>query len=205
MTREEQKELMDLIHEQMRQQAEECKRKAEIEQVSADAAPKMSDNEAVDRMMQSALNIATQPRLAYAEWCDARMEVTRLRAKAEGIGGMRLSHDKVTGGQPPMMDDEVAAIIEAEEKVSCLWRLYRYTVSIFNRCLDRAVTLGKFSTAQREAWKLYFGGEYRSLQDVADLMMTSKGKVTWLVDSVKAKTTWCQTVDSVINECDYVI
>lgn len=204
MTKQEQQELMEIMREQQRIASAECLAKAELTQGSAIEPQKLTDEEAVDLLMHQANDIRTAPRLAYAAWMSARMHVIRLRARAEQIGGMRLSHDKVTGGQPLMMEDQVSAILEAEETVKHLWLVYLAARGSFLYCLDRAARIRGFTAYQCKLWKMYYLGEGHNLQEIADMMHETKDRIYYLITHVKAQTAWCQAVEYVIeNEAEF--
>ena len=203
MTKKEQCELMELMREQQRRESAECLARAESEKLSAIEPKKLTDEEAVDQLVRQAKDVSTAPRLAYEAWQRAKMKVVRLRARAEGIGGLRLSRDKVTGGQPLMMDDTVSAIWDAEEEVRQKWMLYVAAKLSFFYCLDRAVRTGLFTEEQARAWRWYYMDEYRSLQQVADLMRSNQKRIWYLICSVQAGVRWCKAVEWCIDECDY--
>ena len=106
-----------------------------------------------------------QQRVESAE-CLAKAELTQGSAikpqrltDEEAVDGMRLSHDKVTGGQPPMMEDQMSAIIDAEETVRHLWLVYLAARGSFLYCLDRAARVMGFTAYQCKLWKMYYLGE----------------------------------------------
>ena len=196
---------MELMREQQRIESAECLAKAEIAQVSADEPQKkLTDEAAVDLIMRQATDIRTAPRLAYEAYMSAKMHVVWLRTRAEGMGGMRLSKDKVTGGQPLLLEDQVSAIIEAEEMVKHLWLVYLAARGCFLYCLDRAARVMGFTAYQCKLWKMYYLGEGHNLQEIADMMHETKDRVYYLVTHVRAQTAWCQAVEYIIeNEIEY--
>lgn len=203
MTKRDQQELMELMREQQRKESAECLAKAESEQLSAAEPQKLSNQEAVDQLFNQAKDVSLAPRIAYEAWQQARMKVVRLRARAEAVGGMRLSKDKVQGGQPLMLDEMMTAVWEAEEVVHQKWLLYVAARLSFFYCLDRAFRMGLFSYEQVRCWKWYYGDENRSLQQVADLLRIPQKRVWYLVCSVQAEVRWCKTVEQVIDEIDF--
>ena len=194
---------MEIMREQQRIESAECLARAELTQGSA-IEPKMTDEEAVDLLIRQATDIRTAPRLAYAAYQSARMHVVMLRTRAEGLGGMRLSKDKVTGGQPLMLEDQVSAIMDAEETVRHLWLVYLAARGSFLYCLDRAARVMGFTAHQCKLWKMYYLGEGHTMQEIADTVNEAKGSVWYLITSVKAQTAWCRAVEYVIeNETEF--
>ena len=203
MTKRDQQELMELMREKQRKESAECLAKAESEQLSAKTPQKLSDTEAVDQLFNQAKDVSLAPRIAYEAWQRSRMKVVRLRARAEAIGGMRLSHDKVQGGQPITMDETMTAVWEAEAEVHQKWLVYLAAKMSFYYCLDRAMRFGLFTYEQVRAWKWYYGDEYRSLQQVADLMRSNQKRIWYLVCSLQSEVRWCKAVEQVIDEIDF--
>ncbi len=171
------KELMTLMREQQR----------------------MASNKEVDFAISQARHIATGPRVAYEEWKEAELKVQQLKSRAEGIYGMSPMQDRVTGGTPTMMDDQVMAVLAAKEEAYYLKQTYYAARSGFLHCLDRAMRVSGFSDYQCAIWKLYYTGEERSLQQIADLMRTTKSRVQYLLTSVKAQAKWCKAIEYIIE------
>ena len=195
---------MEIMREQQRIESAECLARAELTQGSAIKPKRLTDEEAVDLLIRQATDIRTAPRLAYAAYMSAKMHVVMLRTRAEGMGGMRLSKDKVTGGQPLMLEDQVSAIMDAEETVRHLWLVYLAARGSFLYCLDRAAKVVGFTAHQCKLWKMYYLGEGHTMQEIADTVNEAKGSVWYLITSVKAQTAWCRAVEYVIeNETEF--
>lgn len=141
-------------------------------------------------------------------WLDvraARFNLERARAAAEGVTGLRYDTDKVKGGTPRVMADNVATMLEAEEKLEAAKNRYNCAALSFKHVIERALALSVFDETQAKLWWDYYrrGGGTVSLQKLADENGLTKRRVQYLIKDWRAVGAFRWAVKSVISDIDW--
>ena len=118
---------------------------------------------------------------------------------------MDLSHDRVQGGTPHDMTDNVSRILDAEAKYDAAKTRYFASILSLKHYLARARQLNLMDKTQAHLWlKYYLKGEGSiSLKALADSEGLSLNRVDYLVRRKRARQAFADAVKSVLDDIDW--
>lgn len=145
------------------------------------------------------------PGRAWLEVRAARFDLERAQANAEGVNSIRYDKDKVKGGSPRGMADNVESVLEAETKMATAMARYNCAALSLKHILERARALSVFDETQAQLWWQYYrrGCGSVSLQKLANANGLTKRRVQYLLKDWRAVGAFRWAVESVLGDIDW--
>jgi hypothetical protein len=145
------------------------------------------------------------PGRAWQDVRAARFGLERAQANAEGVKSVRYDTDKVQGGTPRGMAENVETVMEAEEKLASAMTRYNCAALSFKHVLERARALSVFDELQANLWWEYYrrGSGHVSLQKLATKNGLTKRRVQYLLKDWRAVGSFKWAVESVIGDIEW--
>lgn len=113
----------------------------------------MFDDKYLKEVMQGVLGT---PSITYYEARKAYFRLTKAKANAEAMHSTDLSHDRVQGGHPLDMTDNVSQILEAETAYDAAKTHYFVSIMSLRHYLARARQLNLMDKTQARLWLKYY-------------------------------------------------
>lgn len=136
---------------------------------------------------------------------EARKEMLRLsekllvmRARAEGVGAVRYDKDRVSGGLPYTVAEQVADIIEVEQELNQARMVFQLALQSFINLMYDA----GFNDITVRVWVLRYVYE-NSIGGIAFLMRMPKWKVQYELERVSNNRDFCLALEKIIENANY--
>lgn len=162
----------------------------------------MFDDKYLKEVMQGVLGT---PSITYYEARKAYFKLTKAKADAESLQSMDLSHDRVKGGTPMDMTDNVSRILDAEATYDAAKTRYFASIMSLRHYLARARQLNLMTKTQARLWlKYYIKGKgsitYKALANSEGM---TADQVFDRIQRKQAKQIFLDAVKSVIEDAEW--
>lgn len=196
MTKKEIRQVAEAVKAyQMEAHRDEIKNPRGVE-LPSDFGVQEKDTWADDLMYQASLE-KYAPREALKKVERLTEKLYTMRARATSAGAIRYDKERVQGGQPYTLGDQVLDIIEVEEQLQKARMVYALTLGGFIQIMDWA----GFDTTTKKIWVDHYVYN-KSLQQIGNSIRESKWKVRWAIERRANQTDFCIALDGLIQSAD---